>query len=62
MQTLEIPGNGAEIKAYAKQFQGDHFEAIPRPLECLENRECQYDHPFFASMKIRGDLAQALVD
>lgn len=62
IQTVEIPGSSVDVKTYAKQCQGDRYEAIPRPLECLGNRECQYDHPFFAAKKIAGELPQALVD
>ena len=61
-QRIEIPGNSVEIRKYAKQLQGDHFEAVPKPLECLNNQDCQYDHLFFATMKINGELPQALVD
>ena len=62
IQTMDIPGSSVEIKAYAKRFQGDRYEAVPKPLECLENSECQYDHLFFSAMKIGGELPNALVD
>lgn len=62
IQTLEIPGSSVEIKAYAKRFQGDRYEAVPKPLECLGKTECHYDHLLFSALKIRGELPNALVD
>ena len=60
--TLEIPGSSVDVKRYAKQFDGERFEAVPMPLECRGVENCQYDHLMFAAMKIGGELPQALVD
>ena len=63
IQTLEVSGSSTDIRTFAKkQCYGDRFEAVPKPLECFGIQDCQYDHLFFATMKIRGELPQALVD
>ena len=61
-ESLEIQGSSVDVRKYAKRLKGDHFEAVPKPIECVNNKNCQYDHLFFATMKIGGELPQALVD
>ena len=53
VHTFEATGNRAAIIRYAKWLQeGDRYEAVPKPIECLLNKEFHYDYQAFEAMKI----------
>ena len=57
IQTVEVTGNRSAIAHYAHWIrEGDRYEAIPQPLECITNKECQYDYLAFEAMKISGEI------